>query len=457
MYKIKIKTKILITLALLFIPIFSIKAAYFNPDNILTDEEYTNSKSLTTSAIQRFLIKKGSELAVLQYNGKSVAKIFHDSAVKYGINPKLLIATAQKEQSTITDSSLSDYQKKYLMGYAVFDRFNPIQYKYQGIPKQIDSAAWQFRQYIDNPSYYGYQKGLTKTTSDGYTVTPKNNATAGLYNYTPHAGLGKGATVDDSGNGNFLFWQIWTNWFANYYPNGTLLKIEGDDTLYVLQGEKKKPFLSDRIITTSKYKDTQAVVLSADQDKYLTGKPTIFPDGTLLYDQNNNYFIISHKKIRRFQSLDVMKKLGYHKTNAQFIDQKGKDYYEKDLRIKEDVVFPIDGTVIYEKTSNIKYLLENSQKRPIISDKIYNNQFDSRNLVAVSKATLNKLETGSPILFRDGTLIKDGASNLYVIEYGKKRPISKTTFEKMGYKYENVILTQYKLRKLHETGKKVKI
>lgn len=452
------KTKtIIFALALFILSAQNSTAAYFNPDNILTDEEYTNSKSLTVSGIQKFLAKKGSELAVLKYNGKSVAKIIYEAAQKYDINPKLIIATAQKEQSSITDSSLSDYQKKYLMGYAVFDRFNPIQYKYQGVFKQIDSATWQFRQYIDNPSYYGYQKGLTKTTSDGYTITPKNNATAGLYNYTPHAGLGKGATVDDSGNGNFLFWQIWTNWFANYYPNGTLLKIEGDNNLYILQNEKKKPFLSDRITETSKYKDTQAVILTADQDKYLTGKATIFPNGTLLYDQDNNYFIISNQKIRRFQSVDILKKLGYYKKNAQQIDNNGKSFYKKDIRIANDTVFPINGTVIYEKSSNTKYLLENSQKRPIVSNKIYNNQFDSRNLVAVSKATLDRLETGSPVLFRDGTLIKDGASNLYIIEYGKKRPISKTTFEKMGYKYENVILTQYKLRKLHETGKKVRM
>ncbi len=452
------KTKtIIVALFLFFISAHNSMAAYFNPDNVLTDEEYTNSKSLTKSAIQKFLIKKGSELAVLKYNGKSVAKIIYDSAQKYEINPKLIIATAQKEQSAITDSSLTDYQKKYLMGYAVFDRFNPIQYKYQGVFKQIDSATWQFRQYIDHPEYYGYQKGVTKTTSDGYTITPKNDATAGLYNYTPHAGAGKGATIDDSGNGNFLFWQIWTNWFANYYPNGTLLKVEGDNTLYILQNEKKKPFLSDRITFASKYKETQAITISTGQDKYLTGKPTIFPDGTLLYDQNNNYFIISHQTIRRFQSEKVFKILGYHKKNAQPIDANGKKFYKKGSRITKITVFPIDGTVVYEKKSNIKYLLENSQKRSIISNIIYNNQFDPNNLVAVSQQTLNKLKTGSPVLFRDGTLIKDGAENLYVVEYGKKRPISKEMFEKMGYKYENVIGAPYKIRKMHETGKKVKI
>jgi len=452
------KTKtIIVALFLFFLSVQSSMAAYFNPDNIITDEEYTNSKSLTTTGIQKFLIKKGSELAVLKYNGKSIAKIIYEAAQKYDINPKLIIATAQKEQSVITDSSLSDYQKKYLMGYAVFDRFNPIQYKYQGIYKQIDSATWQFRQYIDNPDYYGYQKGKTKITSDGYVVTPKNDATAGLYNYTPHAGAGKGATVDDSGNGNFLFWQIWNMWFANYYPNGTLLKVEGDNTLYVLQNEKKKPFLSDRIILASKYDENQAITITSGQDKYITGKPTIFPNGTLLRDQNNRYFIISHQMIRRFQSEKILKKLGYFKKNAQFIDSNGKKFYKKGSRITKAVVFPIDGTVVYEKKSNSKFLLENSQKRPILSSKIYNNQFDSKNLVSVSKTTLDKLKTGSPVLFRDGTLIKDGVNNIYVVEYGKKRPISKKMFEKMGYKYENIISVSYRIRKLHETGKKVKI
>lgn len=456
MHKIQIKT-LLISIIIFFTPTLITRAAYFNPDNIITDEEYTNYKSLTQTGIQKFLEKKDSELAILKINGKSIAKIFYEAANKYQINPKLLIATAQKEQSAITDSPLTDYQKKYLMGYAVFDTFNPIQYKYQGIFKQIDNATWQFREYLEKPLYYVYKKGRTRTTSDGYTVTPKNDATAGLYNYTPHAGASKGATLSDSGNGNFLFWQIWNNWFANYYPNGTLLKIDNNNTIYILQNEKKKPFLSERILEVSKYNENQAVTISNEEDKYLTARPTIFPDGTLLYDKNNRFYIISHKRIRRFQSNAIFQMLGYRKKNAQLIDKNGKKFYKEDMMVLNSSVFPVDGTIVYEKKSNIKYLLENSQKRPIISDKIYDNQFDPKNLVAVSKETLDKLKTGSPVLFRDATIIKDSANNLYIIEYGKKRPISKETFEKMGYKYENAISVSYKIRRLHETGKKIKI
>lgn len=432
-----------------------LRAAYFNPDNIITDEEYTNYNSLSKTAIQRFLEKQGSELAVLRDNNKSIAKIFYDSAQKYEINPKLLLATAQKEQSAITDSSLTSYQKKYLMGYAVFDVYNPIQLKYQGIFKQIDNAAWQFRQYLNNYQGFGFQKNKTKTTRDNYAVTPKNHATAGLYNYTPHAGAPKGVNLSYSGNGNFLFWQIWQSWFANYYPNGTLLKIDNNDLIYILQNDKKRPFLSERVLEVSKYNADQAITISSEQDKYLASSPTIFPDGTLLSDGKNKY-IVSNQRLRKFQSNKVFKKLGYQEKKLLPIDEAGKNVYRQGAIIKNQRALPLSGTIIRNRKSNIKYLVNGREKKPIYKA-IYKNQFTSGNYVYINEAAFDAFAISDPVYLRDGTIIKNKKGKLFIIEYGQKRPISKTTFDKMGFKLENAISVSQKIRQMHETGKKIKL
>ncbi len=451
----KTKIKLFIILVFLFFPLLNLQAAFFNPDKVISDDEYTNYKSLNKKQIQNFLANKKSGLAKLKTNGKSIALIFYEAAQKYKINPKLLIATAQKEQSAVTDSALTEYQKKYLMGYAVYPG-SPYLDKYSGIYKQITNSAWQFNKYMELYWRFKFQKGKRRTTSDGYSVKPFNKATAGLYNYTPHAGAGRGSTIDDSGNGNFLFWQIWQNWFAVVYPNGTLIKIEGDDLIYILKNGFKRPFLSERVLQQRKYNKNKAVVISADQDNYFKGTATIFPNGLLLKDKKKNFFIVSKKRLRRFKSVKKFKRLGYKKRKALFIDENGKRFYKKGKLITKNTQLHPDGTVIFNKKTKQKYLIKGGYKKPIVSHVIYKNQFSSRNRAFVSKKVIKSYPTGDPVLLRSGTIIK-GGKKLFIIEDGTKRPISRSTFEDMGYKYEAVLDTPYKVRKLHEKGEKIKL
>lgn len=199
-------------------PLF-VLAKNFNPDHIISDKNYTDSGSMTRSQIQKFLEEKGSGLSTIKLliegAWKRVSDIFYEAAKKYSVSQKLLLTTAQKEQSAITTSNLTEDQKNKLMGYCIYPGA-PCSNKYLGVFAQIDAAAWQFRQYFDNPQNYTFQKGKTSKTSDDKEVTPKNQSTAGLYNYTPHQGGERGAKIDDSGwGGNFLFWQVWSSWFGD--------------------------------------------------------------------------------------------------------------------------------------------------------------------------------------------------------------------------------------------------
>ena len=445
--------KILFFLSLfLIIPSFTL-AAYFNPDKVISDEEYINYKSLTKKQIQRFLSKKNSELANLKANGKSVALIFYEASQKYKVSPKLLIVTAQKEQSAVTDSNLTDYQKKYLMGYGVYPG-SPLLKKYSGIYKQITNSAWQFNKYMELYWRFKFQKGKKRTTSDNYSVKPYNKATAGLYNYTPYAGANKGSTINDSGNGNFLFWQIWQNWFAIAYPNGTLIKIEDNNLIYILKNGYKRPFLSERVFKQRKYNENQIVTISADKDTYCSGVPTIFPNGTLLKDQKKRFFIISKKRLHRFKLMKKFKQLGYKKRKALPIDKQGKKFYKKGKPITKKTLNHPDGTIIFNKKTKQKYLIKDGYKKPIIHHKIYINQFSGKNRAFVSQEVIENYPTGDLVFLRNGTIIR-GGKKLFIIEDSQKRPISRSTFEEMGYNYKAVLNASYKVRKLHKTGKRI--
>ena len=90
------------------------------------------------------------------------------------------------------------------------------------------NAAWQFKKYRTNPTIRAYQAGRNNTilwhpnTACGSSqVFIQNQATAGLYVYTPYrpnaaalANLyGTGDACSSYGNRNF--WRLFTDWFGS--------------------------------------------------------------------------------------------------------------------------------------------------------------------------------------------------------------------------------------------------
>ncbi|HVX24112.1 MAG TPA: hypothetical protein VG992_02085 [Candidatus Saccharimonadales bacterium] len=216
--------------------------AYF-PENLMSDAIFTDSSTMSTSAIQSFLESKNSGLATRKatescgsksgthysfYNtyydcSKSVtdAQIIHDAGKAYGINPRVILATLQKEQSLVTDPSPSSSQINCAMGYNSCSGFS-------GFFSQVDNGAWQFRVYIElmnGRSYWGYdpssypcRNAAANFYSAGLypgnkvkfydvggtakTITIANSATAALYCYTPY--VGPYSETGYSGSYNFV-------------------------------------------------------------------------------------------------------------------------------------------------------------------------------------------------------------------------------------------------------------
>ena len=191
------------------------------------------------AAIQEFLnshkgiLKSYSTLDAFGIE-RSAAEIIYKAALTYIINPKWILATLQKEQSLITNPNPTQRDLDWAMGYGVCDDCttnDPEIQKFKGFGTQIDRATARIRYYTDNPSKFNFQVGKLALV-DGRDVLPFNQATANLYNYTPHL------------QGNYNFWKIWYSWFAKIFPDGSLLKEVGDPTVYLIKNGKKCPFLS---------------------------------------------------------------------------------------------------------------------------------------------------------------------------------------------------------------------
>ncbi len=234
-------------------PSVAADAGSFDAGNIISDAVFYDGHGLSTSEIQKLLNERGSAckpaggLACLKdirvdisasssdaycstiaaATGVTAAQVFATVGAACGINPAVLVVLVEKEQSLVTRSSPTSYAYRYATGYNCPDTA-PCSDVTSGFYRQVYYAARQFERYRLNPSSYNHQAGQYETIA--YNPNPacgssvvliRNNATAGLYNYTPYqpnaAALRNLYGIGDecSAYGNRNFWRIFTDWFGN--------------------------------------------------------------------------------------------------------------------------------------------------------------------------------------------------------------------------------------------------
>jgi hypothetical protein len=221
----------LLVLSVLFISPGKAHAAW-NPSNIISDAQFSNSGAMSEQQVQEFLVNKNSYLANysetrdsyigpnndINSKGWSASKIIWQSANWYGLNPQVILATLQKEQSLVTTGYLNQYGIDWAMGYGVPDG-SGRDYSKQGFSMQVDWGTWQLAWNMQKanssdptqrakvaPYYTGNTLNICYTygSSDCANTYISNGATASLYRYTPYF------------HGNMNFANIMSLWFNPY-------------------------------------------------------------------------------------------------------------------------------------------------------------------------------------------------------------------------------------------------
>ena len=295
--------------------------ANFNPANIISNEVFYNRMTMSTSDIQSFLnskvpvcntnhasytttsgvvynppwiclkdysmmtTQKNADAYCSGYSAsnQTSAQIIYGVAQSCGVNPQVLIVLLQKEQSLIGDNWPGPWQYKSATGMGCPDTAT-CDSQYYGLFNQLYFSARQFKMYQASPTNYSYRAGRNNTIyyNPGPTVNGvkqslsycgssqiyiQNQATAGLYNYTPYrpndaalgAGYGIGNTCSAYGNRNF--WLYFTDWFGS--TNGTFPV-----------GDHVKPAYKDQL----GYAKSEEVCGIKDNGCY-----QIFQDGSTIY------------------------------------------------------------------------------------------------------------------------------------------------------------------------------
>ncbi|WP_233193316.1 hypothetical protein [Cryobacterium sp. Y29] len=223
--------------------------AVFDPGLIISDFNFFNPDALTESGIQDFLEQRscrpsdkvpclwefretttsqpaqgdGHCQPYIGAENETAARIIAKIAAACTISPKVLLVLLQKEQSLLTRPSASGYLRA--TGYGCPDTAD-CDAQYFGFFNQVYNAAWQFRQYTQEPDR-AFKIGSVdvgfnpKAKCGASTVGVKNQATANLYNYTPYQPNAVAvANAGDEGDGcstygNLNFWLFYNDWFGD--------------------------------------------------------------------------------------------------------------------------------------------------------------------------------------------------------------------------------------------------
>lgn len=231
----------------------------FDPGNIITDEVFFTTSSLTSGQIQSFLqgqlarcgattgpacLKdyrqttpdRAADEYCATYEGATnerASAIIGKVSAACGVSAKVLLVLLQKEQSLVTSSAPTERQYRSATGFACPDTA-PCDERYYGFFNQVYAAARQYKRYAVVDTYNWFPVGATTEvlynpdrSCGTQAVTIANSATAGLYYYTPYtpnaaalANLDGRGDLDAGGKkcssfGNRNFWRIFTQWFGS--------------------------------------------------------------------------------------------------------------------------------------------------------------------------------------------------------------------------------------------------
>jgi hypothetical protein len=170
--------------------------------------------------------------------GQSAAQIIYNAAQAYNINPQVILTTLQKEQGLVTDNWPWTNEYTEAMGYNCPDSGGCS--GYAGLFQQVNAAAKQYRNYLNNPNNFNYVVGNNNIEyapgCSSSTVNIQNQATAALYDYTPYqpssavlantnptgSNNGPGGSIGGSCNkyGNRNFWWYFNTWFGSSLTSG---------------------------------------------------------------------------------------------------------------------------------------------------------------------------------------------------------------------------------------------
>lgn len=355
---------IMIAAAVLAI-LFAKPVSAYSGGRLIDDAVFRDSSTMSAAQIQSFLESKNSGLKNKAYTiqcygadskerelytqagatcGKKVrpSTIIYYAAKIYGVNPRVILATMQKEQSLITTTNPTKWQLSQAMGYGcptTGSCESESNFSYQ-----IDSGTWVLRYHYErankNNNWWRPSDSWTCGTKKNFytpNLYPKQNvtfkdgngvsyrthylenaATSSFYCYTPHAynnpkglyGLPKYGTKGQYYTGSYNFVKSFEKWFGPTIGGIQLVKSENSSTVYLIDQERKVPIANETALKAWAFNSKPVSTLGTEA---LSAYPTASSQLKQLAKNHktNNLFFVDNGKAHHVQSAKITAARGF--------------------------------------------------------------------------------------------------------------------------------------------------
>lgn len=459
--------------------------AGFNNNRVIDDGVFDNAGTMDEGSIQNFLNSFPNSCLknyqapypndYFNYGGNvPAARVIKRAADLWGINPQVILATLEKEESLVRgNAGCADWRYNSAMGMGCPDGGSCPAPAYAGFSKQVTKGSWQLkfnkeRAYGNtgwgdngNLTYYGYMtQGNRKRCAscaniyydgwagiDGVSVHMDTGATASLYSYTPHF----------HGNQNFV--ALFEAWFGSTWgsgepplatiahPDGTLVKDTDSPVVYLVADGYRTHLGTEGIFRSFNY-HFSSVKPSTEGDRALptTGPHGTYREGALIKGSSNTVYIVDSSGGTQYKrSLDTFENF----TNLGFKFYEVIKVADNELpaetgeTITTAAIHP-DGVLVRDPASPTVYIIINGERRSMTSLAVFVSHGLDFGTVKVATSADMALPEGTPINYREGALVKGSSPTVYALDYMsgelKKRSLaSLENFVGLRYNFTEVL------------------
>jgi hypothetical protein len=460
----------------------------FDPGRIIEDKVFSDTKTFGSAAgVQQFLTSKGSVLANTDPNFliqlkepsdvnvkqgvndpepnlgrlRTAAELIYDAATSQGMNPQVLLVALQKEQGLITNTPTNMQRVLdvalgfgcpdsggcdgvYVGFYSqLFGNFDSEGNRYLGAAGSlmrsfntpggrgplVDAQGQVFgtpkvrTAHVGDTIVIDNTQGPPNNAAPTQVVTIANNATAALYRYTPHVY-----------NGNYNFWKYFSQWFR--YANGTLIRVSGDNNLYIINNGAKSVVPNFVAIARGLNLAATITVSPTELDSYPVGPLYAPADNTVIKistDPTNKLYAFLNGTKYPVSSF-VLQQRGISDASAIVITQ-----IEADMFNTGTLLVPKDGTLIKGDVNPATYVIKDAKRMLLTPFTFKQYGYLTKNVVTLPQSEVDAYTMGSILLPKDGTLVRyNGELTVYYMKDKILHPVMLNVFKLHKFSFTNV-------------------
>ena len=344
-----------------------------------------------------------------QYNGgvKNSAQIIYDVSRACGINPQVLLVVLQKEQSLISDTWPWSIQYRSATGFGCPDTA-PCDSEYYGFFNQVYHGARIYKKYARDASQFNYRAGrnnnILYNPNAACGSTPiflTNQATAGLYNYTPYqpnaAALNNLYGTGDacSAYGNRNFWRMFTDWFGNTNlptiikpASGTSIYIQANGyKFYVPSFEVLNEFGLNTGPQTIDDNTFNSIPLASPSNGHSSSIGTVVKSPSDSDDDGGSIYLVTGGRKFLFRTTQQMADFGYDSSSISYLPLAFINSIPSDGVLSNSVQLP--GSSFFQ--------INSFSKRLITDSVTYQSVNTDGNLSRVSNYLVSQIPSGDPL------------------------------------------------------------